>query len=214
MNFSKFGKLTKLTSLGASLLVSGPIFADSFKKIQHTIDAASLLSLEIQASVAEMDIEFYEGDEIEVEIELEADGHWLSWRRGDVDDVELEVRRVDDTVYLGIAEQKIQQDWRVKLPARLAIFMEVGVGDIRLENLSNSLEMDVGVGSVRVDTDASDFALIHAAAGVGDTAIKGFSGHRVDNERSFMSSESYYRGEGSAEIEIEVGVGDVEIRSR
>lgn len=211
---SKAGKFAKLTVITVSLLFSSTLSADSFKKISRTIDAYKLGSVEIEAAVAEMDIEFYDGDEIELEIEVESNGSWLSWRRGGVDQVVLEVRTNEGNVYLGISEQKIQQHWRVKIPAKLAVAIEVGVGDIELVDLSNSLKMEVGVGSVRVDVDDTDYALIHASAGVGDTSITGFTGKHVDNERSFMSSDSYHYGDGGFEIEVEVGVGDVQVRSR
>lgn len=100
------------------------------------------------------------------------------------------------------------------MPAKLAVAMDVGVGEIELEGLSNNLTMEVGVGSIRVEINDTDYARIHASVGVGETAIKGFSDQQVDNERSFMSSDSYYYGEGELEIDIEVGVGEVEVRSR
>lgn len=211
---SNVGKVAELTTLAVSLLFSGSLFAESTKTISHTIDAASLIAVEIEASVAEMEFEFYDGDEIELEIELEADGHWLAWRRGDVDQVELEVRRTENKVFLGIAAKKVQQHWRVKMPAKLAVAIDVGVADIEFENFSNNLEMEVGVGSVRVEIDDIDYAMIHATVGVGDTAIRGFPGQQVDNERNFMSSDSYYYGDGDLEIEIEVGVGDIEVKSK
>lgn len=214
MHNSNVEKAAKLTALAASLLFSGTLSADSTKKISRTIDATSLASVEIEASVAEMEIEFYDGDEIELEIELESDGHWLAWRRGDIDHVELEVRTTESNVFLGIRDRKVEQHWRVKMPANLAIAIDVGVGEIELEDFSNNLEMDVGVGSVRVEIDDTEYAMIRASAGVGDTVIKGFPGQQTDNERSFMSSDSYHYGNGELEIEIEVGVGDVLVRSR
>ncbi len=214
MHNSNIGKLAKFTAVAASLLFSGVLSADSTKRISRTINAASFGSVDIEVAVAEMDIEFYDGEDIVLEIELESDGHWFSWRRGDVDDVELEVRRTERNVYLGIVDKKVQQHWRVKMPAKLALAIDVGVGDIELKDFSNNLDMQVGVGSVRVDVDGIDYAMIRASAGVGDTAIKGFPGERVDNERSFISSDSFRYGEGDLEIEIEVGVGDIQVASR
>lgn len=214
MRNSNAGKLAILTVFAASLLFSGSLSADSYKKILHTIDAALLESVEIEASAAEMEVEFYAGDEIELEIELEADGNWFGRRRGDVDRVELAVRTSETSVYLGISDQDVEQHWRLKIPAKLAVAFEVGVGEIELEGLSNNLKMEVGVGSIRVDIADTDYARIHLSVGVGETAIKGFSNQQVDNERSFMSSDTYYHGDGELEIDIEVGVGEVEVRSR
>ena len=100
------------------------------------------------------------------------------------------------------------------MPAKLAVAMDVSAGEIELEGLSNNLTMEVGVGSIHVEINDTDYARIHASVGVGETTIKGFSDQQVDNERSFTSSDSYYYGESELEIDIEAGVGEVEVRSR
>ncbi len=214
MRISYGGKLTLLIMAVATLAFSGSLFAESFKSISRSIDVSRLGSVEIQAGVAEMDIEFYEGDELELEIELEAERRWFSLRRGSVDDLQLEVRESGDNLYLGIQDQKVQQRWRLKIPARLAATIDVGVGDIELHDFSNSLEMEVGVGSIQVDIDDTDYAAIRVSVGVGDASIRGFGEDRVGNERSFVSADSYYHGDGEFEIDIEVGVGEVVVRSR
>ncbi|MEX0963817.1 MAG: hypothetical protein WDZ52_07255 [Pseudohongiellaceae bacterium] len=213
MRISQTDRLTALLALAVSLLFSGSLFADSVKTISRTIDIALASSVEIEASVAEMDIEFYDGELIELEIEVEAERNWLSWRRGNVDDVELKVNSGDENIYLGIPDRKIQQHWRVRMPASLAVAISVGVGDLDLKNLSNNLEMDVGVGSVRVTIGDANYGMIRASSGVGDSSIRGF-GHETDNERSFVSSDSYYHGSGELEVNIEVGVGDTVVRRR
>lgn len=202
------------TLLAVALLSSKSLYADAYKRIERHIDASSLSSIEIEAAVAEMEIEFHDGDMIELVIELEAERSWLSWRRGNVEDIELQEHQSDTNQYFGILDKKVQQQWRLTLPASLAVAIEVGVGDIELKGVSNNLEMDVGVGSVRVDIDDTDYGMIRASAGVGDSSIQGFGYERVDNERSFVSSDSFYNGDGELEMRIDVGVGDVEVRSR
>tara|TARA_R110002073_G_scaffold77283_1_gene187203 strand:- start:10 stop:654 length:645 start_codon:yes stop_codon:yes gene_type:complete len=207
-------KLTQLIPLAASLLFSGSVFGDSFKTISRTIDVSLIASIEIQAGVAEMDIEFYDGDVIELEIELEAERRWFALRRGNVDEVELEVHTSDAHIYLGIQDQKVQQRWRMRMPSKLALAIDVGVGEIELEDFSNNLEMEVGVGSVRVDIDDTDYAMIRLSVGVGDASIEGFGQQRVDNERSFVSADASYQGDGEMEINIDLGVGEAVVRRR
>lgn len=198
--------------LTGSWLLSAPAVADTIKHISHSVDASNLESVEFEISVAEIDIEVYDGDEIQLEIELQSQRSWFSWRRRDVEDIELEVRRSGNYVFLGIDEQNLEQDWRVRLPAKLAVEMDLGVGDISIEDFSNNLEMEIGVGAVRVEVDDTDYEEIHLSAGVGDASIRGFR-NRSDNERSFVSAESFYRGSGDLSMHIEVGVGDVEVRN-
>lgn len=189
------------------------VVADSFKRINHVIDASDLEKLHLDVSVAEMDIEVYDGDEIQLEIDIEAQRRWFSFRGRDVEHVELEVDGSGSRVYAAITERDIEQHWRIKLPAKLELEIDLGVGEIHIEDFTNSLDMDVGVGSIRVDVAAEDYDVIHANAGVGDSRISGFSGG-TDNERNFISADSYYHGEGDKFMEIELGVGDIEIRRR
>jgi hypothetical protein len=205
-------KLSPLIVLPATLLICSSALADSSKHISQVIDATTLESARLDISVAELDIEIYDGDEIQLEIEIEAQGRWWSFRDGDVDHVELEVRGSGASVYLGIDENNIEQHWRVMMPAKLALDIDMGVGDVHIEKFTNNLEMELGVGSVRVEVDDTDYNVIHVSAGVGDANIRGFA-TRVDNERSFISSESRYHGDGDLEIDIELGVGDVEVRN-
>lgn len=197
--------------LACTSLLAVPVMADSIKYISHSVDASALESVEFEISVAEVEIEVYDGDEIQLEIELESQRSWFSWRRRDIEDIELDIRSRGGNVYLGINEQRIEQHWRVMLPAKLAVEMKLGVGDIRIEEFTNSLEMEIGVGAVRVEVNDTDYAEIHLSAGVGDAAIRGF-GNGSDNERSFVSADSYYHGRGELTINIDVGVGDVEVR--
>ncbi|NQV69120.1 MAG: hypothetical protein HQ498_03740 [Pseudohongiella sp.] len=199
----------------ASSLISAPAMAASVKNISHRVDASNLESVEFDISVGEIVIEVYDGEEIQLEIRLEAQRSWFSLRKRNIEDIELEVGGSGTRVFLGIDERNIEQNWRVMLPAKLAVDLNVGVGDIRIEEFSNNLQMEVGVGAVRVEVNGTDYAEIRLSAGVGDTSIRGFDNH-TDNERSFVSAESYYHGKGELEMEmdIEVGVGDVEVINR
>jgi len=195
-----------------SLLVLPSVFADIHKQILHNVDASNLISVELLIPVGELDIEIYNGNEIQLEIEIDARRRWFSFRNRSVDHIELEVRDGGPKLYLGIDEQNIEQHWRVRMPAKLALEIDMGVGDIQIEDFSNNLDVEVGVGSVRVDVVDTDFELIHLTAGVGDASIQGFS-HRADNERNFISAESNYHGDGELQITIEAGVGDIIVRN-
>jgi len=197
-----------------SLLLSGPALAASSKRMTHSIEAASFTQVQLEMSVGEMDIEVYDGDTIELDIELIAERRWFSLRRNDVDDIKLDRRERGDSLYLGIDNDDLEQTWHVRLPAHLAVELEVGIGDIRIDDFSNSLTVDLGVGALEVNLASTDYAEIAATAGVGDAVIRGF-GPGTDNERSLLvGADAWYAGEGRYMIEIEVGVGDARIRAR
>ena len=206
---STLGFMLALTGLA----VSTGAQAASSKRIQHSIDAEDLSHVEFEISVAELEIEVYDGDTVEIDIDLRADRDWWFFSRGDVDDVDLTIREDGDSLELILDEDDVEQDWRVRLPVHMAVSMEMGVGEIDIEGFNNNLALELGVGAVRVAVEGEDFDIVHVSTGVGDSSIRGFD-RGPDNERSFVGADSYYRGEGKFEVVIEVGVGDASVVRR
>ncbi len=196
-----------------ALALTAPAFAASSKRIEHTIDAADLNHIDFEISVAELDIEVYDGTTDELDVSLRAQRNWFLFGRRNIDDVEIEIDTKGDSLELRLDEQNIEQDWRVRLPAHLAVSMEMGVGDVDIDGFANELRLELGVGSVQVDVVDMDFETIHVETGVGDSSIRGFDGG-ADNERNIVGADSFYQGQGEYVIEIEVGVGDARVRRR
>lgn len=204
--------LVPIVALGLALPVCAQ--AATSKRLSYSIDSAAFTDVQLEMSVGEMEIEVYEGELIELDIEVEAQRRWFGLRQGDADDIELEQRDRGQTLYLGIDEDNLEQTWHVRLPAHLAVELNVGVGDVLIENFSNSLEAEMGVGAIEVQVTHSDYDEITATAGVGDAVLRGF-GRGADNERSnLVGADAYFRGEGEHSIRIEIGVGDAQVRAR
>lgn len=195
------------------LLISSSSLAASAKRIDHSLDAEDLQHIDFEVSVAEMEIEVYDGDTVELDVYLEADRDWWFFGRNDIDDVEIDIDRNGERLYIRLDDDDIQQEWRVRLPAHLLVSMEVGVGEVELANFANDLNLELGVGSVQLNVADVDFDSIHVEVGVGDASIRGFD-IGSDNERSFVGADSWYHGNGEFEVNIEVGVGDADVRRR
>lgn len=195
------------------LAITVPAMAASSKRVDESIAAANLSYIDFEVSVAEMEIEVYDGDSVELDVYLEADRDWWFFGRNDIDDVDVEIDQNGERLYIRLDEDNIQQEWRVRLPAHLEVSMEVGVGEVELSNFANDLNLELGVGSVQLDVADVDFDTIHLEVGVGDVSIRGFD-TSSDNERSFVGADSWYYGEGEFEISVDVGVGDADVRRR
>lgn len=201
----------KLLVLSVFLTLSSLSVADNYKNISQTLDAGGLDSLHIEFSVGELEVEVWEGESIELDIELKAERSWLTWRRRKVEDIEVDIRTSGDELFLAIDENKLNQHWVVKVPAKLALEIELGVGEIRIDGLDNNLKLELGVGEVEVITATDNFGQIRAAVGVGDATLRGF-GAGAENERSFVSADAHYEGSGEYQIEIDLGVGETSVR--
>lgn len=183
------------------------------KHLSHRIDASSLESIEILIPVVQMNIEVYDGNDIELEIDIRSKRRmWLFGKR-DVDHIDLEIDRVGNNLIISINENNLDQTWKVRLPRYLALEMDIGVGEIRLEKFSNNLDMELGVGEVRVIVDDTEYRSIDLDVGVGETLIRGFE-NAVHSEREIVSDSARYNGNGEFRIDIEVGVGEARVVNR
>lgn len=75
------------------------------------------------------------------------------------------------------------------------------------------MALELGIGAVRVVVTDGDYNQIRVSTGVGDSSIRSFN-NGSDNGRGFVGADSYYRGDGRHEIEIEVGVSDASVIRR
>ena len=112
------------------LMASSVALAERYKHIEQTIDASDLDAVKLEISVGEVDIEIYDGNEIQFETDIEAQRSWFSFRRAHAEDVELDIDDRGSAVYIGITESNIEQTWLIRMPAKLALDIEMGVGDI------------------------------------------------------------------------------------
>ncbi|MFK7864013.1 MAG: hypothetical protein AB8B95_07275 [Pseudohongiellaceae bacterium] len=197
--------------LAVTLLASTMAMAANFKTINQSINAENFSALQVEFSVGELEIDVWDGDTVELEIELRAERSWLTWRRKDVEDVELDIQEKGGALMLSIDEGKLNQSWVLKVPARLALEIDLGVGEISIDGLNNNLVGELGVGEFSIKTSSEDFDMIQASVGVGDASLRGF-GSGSENERSLVSADAIYVGSGEYEVEVEVGVGEVSIR--
>lgn len=204
--------LHTLILVACGLVFSTSAMAASSKRIQQQIDAADLVHVDFEISIAEIDIVVYDGDSIELDLLIEADRDWWIFGRNDIDDVELQVDRNGEQLKLRLDDDDIEQEWVVRLPAHLAVSMDIGVGEVQFSDFANNLNMELGVGTMQLNVaEGVDFESIHLKVGVGDTSVRGFD-NGSDNERSFVGADSWYHGDGEFVIEVEVGVGDARVR--
>lgn len=204
--------LPVLALIVTSFTLSNTAAAASSKRIQQRIDAEDLVHVDFEISIAQMDIEVYDGDVLELDLVIDADRDWWIFGRKDIDNVELEVNRNGEQLKLRLDDNDIQQEWVVRLPAHLAVSMDLGVGEVEFTDFGNDLNLELGVGSMQLNVaDNVDFESIHLNAGVGDTSVRGFD-NGSDNERSFVGADSWYHGDGEFVVEVEVGVGDARVR--
>jgi hypothetical protein len=206
-------KLLLATSL-ISTMISVNALADNEKRIIESLTLTANQSVDIKFPVGSIEIEIVDSNQLEIEIEVKPKNTgWTNWFSSNpkLSDLKLDKKISNHTVSLALDHENLDQVWHVKVPRSAALDIDLGVGDVDIDNLVNSAEVDVGVGSVSIDTDSNSYQQIMLEAGVGDTRISGFS-DSANNQRQMVSSSSEYTSNGDYRINVEVGVGDVKVR--
>jgi hypothetical protein len=190
--------------------------------------------------VATGDLEFSTSDDGLVEVEIV-----LTPRRGGIfsskSSAEREVeeaRLISDTaggrllleVDSSSSDRRFEERWTVRLPSRMGLELDVGLGDVEVSGLSGGVQMDVGVGEVsvralagdvmidvgvggaKVEAPAHAYGPVQASGGVGDARIK-TPDERIEGS-GFVGHSASWVGDGPDRIEVEVGVGDAIVTLR
>ncbi len=182
--------------------------------------AAGVTEVVVESGVGDIEVIAGNGADISAEVKVTPKGGgWWSGSRSarELDALELHGDVHGQTLVLHVApagshDHDFGEDWSVQLPKNLAVTLKVGVGDVRVLDVSGDVEVKLGVGDVQVEGDYASFGAIHAACGVGDAEMRSPEG-RVESE-GFIGHTLDGHGTGKATISIKTGVGDVKIRLR
>lgn len=216
-------------------LLAGVADATSERTLTGSFPAESVESVSIEAGVGDIDITATDSAVVEVEVRLtpRRGGIFSSMKQAEqeVEEASLLNENVRSRLYLEIdsssGERRFEERWTIRLPARLAVELdlglgdvtvtglrggtdfEVGVGDVTLDAVSGDLFIEVGVGDVTVNAESADYGNVEASGGVGDSQLR-VRGERVNSEGMVGHSASW-QGDGSHRLEIEVGVGKARV---
>jgi hypothetical protein len=184
--------------------------AGEFHLIEKTFDIADIDTLDLDMHVGEAEVGPTSDDKIYLVLKVYARRNWYGRNKAAPEDAELDVRRSAKTLTLRLHDDDYREDWVVLVPARLAVDVDLGVGDIEIIGLSKDIALDVGVGDALVRATADNYRSANGDVGVGDVDISSPTG-TVHNERAMVSAESNWRGRGDYAINVDVGVGDAMI---
>lgn len=195
-----------------STVIATSAMAKDSKNISKTVDINEGQQISIKVPVGSLKIETCDCNKIELEIKVEeSEGSWSLFSSSSIEDAQLDVKNRHNRVTFEVDEDHSKQTWTVRLPAASALNIEMGVGEVHINDFNNDLNAEVGVGDIEVDINNDNYQAIKLESGVGSTSIAGMSGD-VDTERSIVSSSTSYHGNGKYAMDIDVGVGAADVR--
>lgn len=164
--------------------------------------------IHLDATVGTVDISVTDGDAVEVELLVESDEDGWFASGGDLGKVLIKDEREGNNLTLSATpNEDMSQHWKISVPKTQMLSINLGVGEVKGELPLTDVDVDLGVGDVSLNLASGEYRLVEASVGVGDTKLRNF-GNTQEN-RMVVTSESSFRGNGSASIRVEVGVGDV-----
>ncbi len=152
----------------------------------------------IDFPVGELVVEGVSGDRFQIEVEVRCKGDRDRCRER-LDDVEIDISERRGTFYIEIAPHSKWRSWNsvevealVRHPARNPLEIDMGVGEVEIEDVAADLEVDLGVGEVSANLPLEAIRSVYLDAGIGETELLAPDGW-IQGDRSFLiGSESHW----------------------
>lgn len=191
--------------------------------VERTFDldrkAEGIARVVLEVGVGDVEVIAEEADRITAHVEVSTNKSWRGSARARrlLEELELKSDVRGDELHLSITrrdddDHNFGEDWTLRLPPGVALEIQLGVGELRILDLAADIEAEVGVGDVRIEGVHAGFGDISASCGVGDVSLRTPEGR--EEGRGFIADSLDAQGPGKARLDVEVGVGDVDIRLR
>ena len=172
--------------------------------------------IRVEFPVGEMIFESSDGSDIVAELEVRCrSGSRSCYERSKrlrlVTNVAGRTRhlRLDGMNKLG--NRGLEVTLRIAVPKTLAVNAEMGVGSLRVEGIVRDLRVELGVGEVTMLLDESAVRSVNLTVGVGDATLR--HGGQAKTVSGLLGRKvRWHDGPGAADVRVELGVGDIDVR--
>lgn len=209
--------MQNLIKLSGAILTLGAcniaLAAEHFVVREYHLDASEISEFKIDAGIGVLDVEPSEDDELRIELEIEGNRKgFLRFKKRDVSEIDIKTRIKGSALYVELSDDDyddLELHWRVFLPAFERTELNLSVGQINASVGHTNLEVDLGVGEANITMPRAYAGKIDMEVGVGGLHLKG--AENVDKRRAIVSEEARGNGEGTNDIEVDVGVGEANV---
>lgn len=160
------------------------------------------------------------GDTGKVEVIVRAECHH---RRRDCEDrirdIEIDGisrREVLDVELTGISKwhsKGVELDVTLRMPRGQALDVDMGAGEVHVEDLESDVRIDLGAGEIQVRMPEAAVRKVRLDAGVGDANLRLSHGRIEGSRRNLVGGGvRWNEGRGRAAVDCHVGAGEVSLR--
>ncbi len=210
-------KIVLLTAfIGAASLGSGG--ADEVvRTLDRQVSAADADSIHLDFPIGAVRVEGDAGRQVRVQLTVECDSKSSSRCVQTARGLELVSSTVDGRLHIGLkgwpkaGTKGLDARFAVTLPRDLPLHAELGVGELKIAGMESDVDADLGVGEVGVKMAASAVGSVKLDSGIGETSLTA-DGRRWESSGLFTKEIDWSEGHGRAEVRVDCGVGEVQVR--
>lgn len=192
------------------LTASAAAFAGNEKVLTKEIALDNISQLVLDAHVGTVKLSASNDNQIHIYVKVSEKDGW-SLFKASPEDAKLKIDNNGQRIKVSLNGDEYGEEWKIEIPPLDRIDADLGVGEMTIKGISANLSIDVGVGEVSIYSLAEAYASAKAESGVGAASIDSDVGQAHQN-RSMVSEEVSWVGQGKYAIDVEVGVGDASIK--
>ena len=167
-------------------------------------------------AVGEAEIEVWDSDRVEVSLDVRCRSRSstcerrmelvevVDERRGER--LEVKVEGISKTM-----SGRLEVDARVRLPRRVELVVDMGIGELDVSGVERDVFVDMGIGEVRLWVAERAVRSVFLDAGIGESALYGAEAETASRPFLVGSELGWEEGAGSAEIVVDLGIGEVSV---
>jgi hypothetical protein len=206
--------------LAAILLGALPAAADdTVRTLNQAFPVNAMNEIDLEFPVGEVIVEAWDEPQVKVEARFECKSFRTQRCTEAAKALRLAATQRSQRLHVELqgwpksGDRGLEMKVRVKVPRDLPLNAELGVGALNISGVESDLRADLGVGEVRVEMPQSAVGSVHLDTGVGDANLSA-GGKRYQSSGFIAKELSWTRGSGAADVEVDCGVGEIQVELR
>lgn len=237
--------MQRLAALGLLLALPALACAAGNRTLSADIPAGGINTLTITAGVGELRVTPSADDAVHVSVRLEQKSreflwffHWQSnATTRAIQSAKIVEQRVNDqlTLSLGTTDKldtnQVKQHWVLQIPARLALAIDMKVGQVNVNGIAGGVRADLNVGEIDLDTPhgplnasvnvgqisansaSTQLGVIDLSSDIGEAALfRDGKPVRSVGRHTGLGRRIHLDGSGPDSMRLSVNVGEVDLR--
>jgi hypothetical protein len=209
---------TFLLFLAAPGLVAALAWASEGRTLHRDFEPGEHSDLRLEVPYGELTVTAADVDQVQVEVVARCRHGWDDCTDR-LERIDVESRSRGEELVLEVtgvrkmSNHGLELEVHATVPAGLALAVHMGAGEVRIEDVKTDLRVHLGAGDIDIRMPEEKVRSVDLRAGVGDASLMLPNG-RVEAERAHLIGGRLHwrRGPGDAEVEVEVGAGDIDVR--